>query len=212
MSNSDSFIDEVSDELRRDRLYHALRRYGWIAVVAVIALVAAAGWNEWRKAQAAADAQVFGDALLAALDGTSSEDRAAALRSIDVDGPRAALVAMLAAQGEGGPSAEALLAIATDPDVPPVYRDLAMLKNVMARQSELDASEAEALLAPLVQPGAPFRLLAQEQAALARAGDGDADGALEILSAILADGDVTRDLRRRAQQMTVALGGTLGAP
>ena len=30
MHDSDSFISEVSEEVRRDRLYAALRRYGWL--------------------------------------------------------------------------------------------------------------------------------------------------------------------------------------
>ena len=37
MSETDSFIDEVNEEVRRDRLYGALRRYGWIAILAVLA-------------------------------------------------------------------------------------------------------------------------------------------------------------------------------
>ncbi len=51
MSDTDSFIDEVSEEVRRDRLYATFRRYGWIAILAVLLLVAGATWNEWRKGQ-----------------------------------------------------------------------------------------------------------------------------------------------------------------
>ena len=36
MSDTDSFIDEVNEEVRRDRLYHLLRRYGWIAALAIV--------------------------------------------------------------------------------------------------------------------------------------------------------------------------------
>jgi len=32
MSQSDSFIDEVTEELRRDQLFRALKRWGWIGV------------------------------------------------------------------------------------------------------------------------------------------------------------------------------------
>ncbi len=34
MSSQDSFVDEVTDELRRDRLFAAFRKYGWIGVAA----------------------------------------------------------------------------------------------------------------------------------------------------------------------------------
>ena len=37
VSNPESFIDEVNEEVRRDRLYQNIRRYGWIAVVVVLA-------------------------------------------------------------------------------------------------------------------------------------------------------------------------------
>jgi hypothetical protein len=34
MSDTDSFIDEVTEEVRRDRMFFMLKRYGWIAVPA----------------------------------------------------------------------------------------------------------------------------------------------------------------------------------
>ena len=36
MSDTDSFIDEVTEEVRKDRLYGYLRRYGWIAVLVIL--------------------------------------------------------------------------------------------------------------------------------------------------------------------------------
>ena len=51
MSDTDSFIDEVTEEVRRDRLFGLMKRYGWIAALAVLLIVGGAAWNEWRKAQ-----------------------------------------------------------------------------------------------------------------------------------------------------------------
>lgn len=50
MSNTDSFVEEVTDELRNDQLFAAMRKYGWIAAVAVVAIVGGASWNEYSKA------------------------------------------------------------------------------------------------------------------------------------------------------------------
>ncbi|KKK62940.1 hypothetical protein LCGC14_2999320, partial [marine sediment metagenome] len=75
MSNTDSFIDEVTEEVRRERLFGFLRRYGWIAVLAVVLIVGGAAYNEWRNASERAEAQAFGDALLAALEADSPEAR-----------------------------------------------------------------------------------------------------------------------------------------
>jgi len=66
VSNTDSFIDEVTEEVRRDRLFALMRRYGWIAVLAILLLVGGAAWNEWRKAREASLAQAAGDALATA--------------------------------------------------------------------------------------------------------------------------------------------------
>jgi hypothetical protein len=51
MSSPDSFVDEVTDAVRSDRLYAAFRKYGWIGVVVVLLVVGGAGYNEWQKAQ-----------------------------------------------------------------------------------------------------------------------------------------------------------------
>ena len=68
MSDTDSFIDEVNEEVRRDRMFNLFRRYGWIAVAAVLLLVGGAAWNEWRASQEQAQAEAMGDAIVAALN------------------------------------------------------------------------------------------------------------------------------------------------
>ena len=45
MSNPDSFIDEVTEEVRRDRLFALFRKYGWIGLVVVLGIVGGAGWT-----------------------------------------------------------------------------------------------------------------------------------------------------------------------
>ena len=139
MSNQDSFINEVTEEVRRDRLFAMMRRYGWIAVLLVILLVGGAAANEWRKASARAEAEASGDALIAALREDSADSRAAALNAIeptDEPGKRAVLgLLQSAASGEAGDAAAAeaaLDAIIGDTEVPQVYRDLATLKRGFA--------------------------------------------------------------------------------
>ena len=39
VSESDSFIDEVTEEVRRDKLFAVFRKYAWIGVLAVAAIV-----------------------------------------------------------------------------------------------------------------------------------------------------------------------------
>ena len=49
MSNSETFIDEVTEEVRKDQLFGYMRKYGWIAVLAVLAIVGGTAFSELRK-------------------------------------------------------------------------------------------------------------------------------------------------------------------
>ena len=51
MSDTDRFIDEVTEEVRRDRLFALMRRWGWVAVLIVALIVGGGGWYEWQKHQ-----------------------------------------------------------------------------------------------------------------------------------------------------------------
>ncbi len=208
MSDSDSFINEVTEEVRRDQLYGYLKRYGWIAVLLIVVLVGGAAWNEWNKAQATAKAQATGDALLDALGQNDPEFRMAAVAEVEAEGSAAAVTALItaASQQEGGdiPAAVATLqALAVNTDVPAIYNELAAFKAAML---DPDPTTRRPSLEAMAQPGAPFALLAQEQLALADLAAGNPDAALERLSAIIEDAGVTRGLLVRAQTLMVALG------
>ena len=58
----------------------------------------------------------------------------------------------------------------------------------------------------LSKPGNPFRLLAEEQIALIELELGNTDNAIEKISQILLDSELTVGLRNRATQMMMALG------
>lgn len=215
MANEDSFIDEVSDELRRDRLFAALRRYGWIAILLVVIFVIGAAVFEWRRAQARAEAQATGDALIAAMTQQTPEARAEAIAGVSVEGTeRSALVALIAAAadaeaGNAQSAVDRLDAIVANADVPQTYRDLASLKSVFLGAEVLTPEDKISRLGALTTPGNGFRLIALEQRALAEIEGDDTDAALETLQGILADASVTQDLRARVSQLIVALGGSL---
>lgn len=216
MANEDSFISEVSEEVRREKLFRYLRRYGWIAILAVLVLVGGAAFNEWRKAQARAEAEARGDAILAALEAQSAEARASTLSSVEAEGETAAVIAMLAAaqaaEGEGTAAAlDRLRAIAGDAEVDPIYRDLAALKAVLIEAPELQPEAQIERLTPLTLPGAPYRVLAMEAMALAHVAAGDTEAALSLLTDLMSDSAASQGLRRRASQLIVALGGSLDA-
>ena len=81
MSDTDSFIDKVSEEVRRDRLFVLMRKWGWIPILLVVLLVGGATFNEWSKARWRSSAQALGSDIMDAVQLADAADRSAANRS-----------------------------------------------------------------------------------------------------------------------------------
>ncbi|SUZ31170.1 hypothetical protein ROE7235_00906 [Roseibaca ekhonensis] len=215
MSNPESFIDEVSEELRRDRAVYYLRKYGWIALLVVALIVGGTAWNEWRKASAQASAEAFGEAVLGALENNDTDARIAALSEIEATGAQQGVLQLLRAgellETDRAAALDAFQAAAEDTSLPDAYRQLAALKRVMAGEGALPLSERQTVIAGLAQPGQPFRPLALEQSALLALEAGETERAIEILQDLLAQSDVSQALRQRVTQLLTGLGAETGA-
>jgi hypothetical protein len=213
---TDSFISEVSEAVRRDRLATFLRRYRWLIAAAVLLIVGGAAFNEWHKARTAAAAAAAGDAMGAAMSEADPAARAAKLGDFAAATPAAASVAHLAQAGslaEDDPEAAGAILgeVAGDGSAPDLYRSLAALEQVMVLGKSMPASERTATIEMLAADGAPFRPLALEQRALAHLEAGDTAAAISDLEAALAEPGATEALRARARQLIVAAGGELPA-
>lgn len=214
MSETDSFINEVSEEVRRDKLYAYVRKYGWVAVLGVLMIVGGAAYNEYSKATRMAAAQATGDAMLDALAQDDPAARAQALAAVEAQGEAAAVAGLLTAAsqqeaGEVQAAFDSLSALATNPDVPQIYRDVAGFKAALVVLPDTDQAARRQTFEALSQPGGPFRLLALEQIAQMDVAAGETDAAVATLRAILEDAGVSRGLRERAQSLIVALGEEL---
>jgi len=215
MSDTDSFIDEVTEEVRRDRLFLMLKRYGWIGGAAVALIVGGAAFREYSKAQDQAAAEALGDGITAALEIDGREEQAAALAAVTADsaGGKAILKMLEAgALAEAGKPAEAvarLEAVAIDGELPPIYRHIASFKALALQTETLSVADRRLQFEALAQPGAPLALLASEQLALLDVEEGNSDAAIARLREIAADAAVSADLKERATQVIVALGGTI---
>ena len=220
MSNPDSFIDEVNEELKRDRLFALMKRYGWIAVLLVLLVVGGAAWNEWNKARQSAAAQAFGDAVLAALNEGDANARQGALSTLaEAEAAsgregreRAGIVRLLMASerlqaDDRAGALSALAAVAGDETLPASYRQLADLKRAIIAGPEMGMDERRALLEPLARAGQAFRPLALEQLALLHVEAGDNAAALDRFRALLDEPDLSSGLRQRIELMIDILGG-----
>jgi hypothetical protein len=209
MADTDSFINEVSEEVRRDRLFALFRKWAWLAVLLVVAVVGAAAYVEWRRAQTEAAAQDFGDATLAALDLSDPAARIAALEEIEPPGAEGEILLALLAAGEAAgladrdAAAARLLQAAEAPDLAERYRHLALLKAHMLSPALPD--EARLILGALAEPGAPYAALAEEQLALLDLANGDTEAGLERLRRLEIAAEATPGLQQRAAQLIVAV-------
>jgi hypothetical protein len=209
VSNPDSFINEVTEEVRRDKLFGYFRRYGWIAIVVVLLIVGGAAFREYRLAATQAESRAFGDAVLDALDRDDPAARSAALAAVAASGQRRALLGLLQStdpETDKAATLAALASVADDATLPASYRDLAVLRRVLVAGADLPAADRQALLDPIAAPGRPYRTLALEQLALLSVETGDISAAVTALEALRQDQEASPGLRRRAEQMIVALG------
>lgn len=217
MSETDSFIDEVTEEVRRDRLFALFRKYGWIGVLAIVVIVGGASWTEWRKAQAEAAAQRFGDALAGAMGNNDSAARARALAEMAADetnsgsSGQAAVTAFLQAaeaeaSGDRAGAIAVLRSVLDRTDLSPLYRDLAQFKLLILEGAGMDPAARDQGLAALATPGAPYRTLAMEQQALVLLEAGKTDEAISLFRAISEDADVAQSQRGRIGQILIMLG------
>jgi len=212
VSDTDSFLQEVSEELRRDKLYRNMRKYGWIGLLLVVIIVGGAAYREYQKSQAAERAQLFGSSILNALNEQKSEDRISKLQKIKApsDNAKAILAMLLSAEANNEEASiqelSNLADVLDDLDVDAQYLDLLNFKVLLGSAEKMGLEERKIAFLKLSEPGNPFRLLAEEQLVLIELEQGNTDSALEKISQILLDAELTVGLRNRATQMMIALG------
>lgn len=211
MSETDSFVEEVTEEIRRDRLFGFFKKWGWLIGLALLLIIGGAIFNEWRKGSVQAGREAAGDALLSAIGQDTPDARAAALAPLAQadQGAHLARLGHAAALVEADKNEDALVIydeMAADATLSDTYRDLARLKALMLKP---DAPDADQVLELLVEPGRPFRLLGLELRSQIHIAAGDTDAALADLKLILEAQMTSPELRQRAQQMTIVLGGEI---
>ncbi len=213
MSDSDSFIQEVTEEVRRDRMFRLWRRYGPFVIAAIVAAVLAAAGVAWLDQQRRAEARQAGGALLQALDAPDGLRRADnLLAAADALDPGAAMAARLraaaelSAAGDADAALSAYRAVAEDAAAPTALAALAAYRVAVIEAERGGPDVAVSLFGALAGDGAPFRLLALEGRAAAHLRRGDRAAARADLRAILADPTATEATRLRAAELLEAAG------
>jgi hypothetical protein len=212
VSDTDSFIDEVSEEIRREKLFKTFRKYGWIGVVLVVSVVGGTVYREYARAVEKTASETFGSSVLEALQENDPSARVAQLDTITAPNASAgAMIAMLQAaemvsDNDGAGAAAKLESAAVNGDLDQMYRDILNFKRLTVADSGIETDDRRMGFEQLATPGNPLRLLAEEQLALIDLAVGDGDAAVNRLSIILEDAELTQGLRQRAGQLMIALG------
>lgn len=213
MSDSDSFIQEVSEEVRRDRMFRLWRRYAPAVLGGVVLVVGATAFNAWRDHSRATAAQEMGARMIAAGEAAAPAARAEAFLALAdaADGGAATLArlraaAELAAAGDAGGAAQAYGRIAEAADTEPAFAAFAAYRAAVLAAPQAGAAATIATLTPLTAEGGPFRLLALEARAAAHLALGDRAAARADLDAVAADPLATENLRARAREALATLG------
>ncbi|QHL90751.1 tetratricopeptide repeat protein [Sphingomonas changnyeongensis] len=214
--NSDAFIREVDEELRRDQIFGFWARYGrTVLVVILVGLAVFAGFLYWRHHQDQ-QAGLTGEKLQAAVDKLSANrftDAKPALEELtrsDRAGYRAAARLALggvAAQADDARTAAARFAeVAGDAGLPQPLRDLALIRQTAVEFDQLPPQTVITRLQPLAQKGSAWFGSAGEMVAAAHLKAGRPEAAGPIFAAIAADPSVPETIRTRAVQIAALLG------
>jgi hypothetical protein len=212
VSDTDSFIEEVSEEVRRDRLYNFFRKYAWVGVLTVLIIVGGTAFLEFKKATAKSKAEEVGSAVMKALEGSDEKERAKLLANIEVTNPEVkSIVAMLKAAEETtlqnyAAASKSLKAISEDLSTAQIYRDIAEFKFLLLSHDRIEDSLLLTGFEELASAGNPFRLLAEEQIAILKLKNRENDAAVAKLRSILEDAELTDTIRQRVTQLLISLG------
>lgn len=215
-SDGETFLREVDEELRRERINRIVGRYGWAIVAGIVLILGAIGGYMWWQNREQERAAAQGEALLETLTNLESGNRNAATPKINelvasrVDGYRVAgLFARANAEAGAGNNAAAiatLKSIAGNEDFAEAYRHAALVRHTAMEFDRIQPQVVVQRLRPLARPGQPYFGSAGEMVAVAYLKMGQPNRAGPLFAQIGRDENVPPSIRTRAIQMAGSLG------
>ena len=166
MSFNDSFIKEVSEEVRRDNFFKYIKKYAWICILLVLMIVSAVSFNEWNKNNKKINNQSNGDELSLVLDmfiqDKNYNDYFSYIEQKKSGSILAALnPVFLNDKVEIDKKLLHLKNFSSDENIPLVLRDLALFYQYHLENNSYN--EKFKILVELSGPDRPFKLLAVEE-------------------------------------------------
>lgn len=220
-NETDSFVQEVDESLRQDRVLQFFKRYGLHILGGFAAIIiGVAGWMFWQNQQreaARAQSDEFVAALNMARDG-NLEGAKAEFERMSSEGPQAYRVMSLMQraailQGEGDLEASiAMFDEAAEAARDPLMRQTAQLRAAYIAADTQDFAALQTRLQPLVDAEGRISYLARELLAIEAWEAGENDLARRTLETLTLAFDAPQEVQQRAQLALAVLGPAPEAP
>jgi len=221
---TDTFVKEVDENLRRDRLRDFFRENGgWIAAGVVLFLAISGGiiwYQQYRQQRAEAQveqlAQIYKDI---GVGNTAKVPQQ--LEDLSHSGSKAVRASALFTraafalqQNDQKLAIASFKAIRDDSSLPDSYRNAALIRQTALEFDQLQPQQVIAQLEPLAKPDNPWFGSAGEMTALALIKQGKTREAGQLFATLAKDKDVPEGIRNRSLQISGSLGadasGALG--
>lgn len=211
-------IDEVNEDLRRERFNRFWQRVGGYVIAAslviILGTVGTVVWQKYSETQQAEASEAFlaADATLKNRDYASAARQFAAVAEKNAKGiPTLALMKQGYAEMKGGEGEKALATFTKVAENRKADNGLRSLARIYASQllvqQQAAYDDVSAMLKPLTEKkDAPFSAVAREQLALAALQNDDRETARTLMAELASDMSAPMSLRRRAQAQAANLG------
>jgi hypothetical protein len=213
---NETFLREVDENLRRDRLRDFARNHGsWLIAGVILFLAASGGFIWWKQHQVdRSEAQVEELSTLYKDIGSGKVSQAPKqLDELAKSGSKAvrasalfSRAALALQQNDQKLAIAKYREIAADGGLPQAYRDAGLIRQTALEFDQIKADEVISRMQPFAKPGHPWFGTAGEMTALAMIKQGKKDQAGRLFAAIAKDKTVPESIRGRAVQIAGSLG------
>jgi len=216
MANPESFLEEVAEEVRRDRLFKFFKKNGWIIAFLVLATICATIAYEWRKNSEISRAKSNGDLLTLALEKSQKGNLEGLLDLLSDNSPYLRPSSDLMAvtklyyaellhniDNDSSESMSVLKEIFSNESVSTTLRQLAKIKYLLLFSG--DNKVKQDLIDELSSPDNHYRFLAQEHKVQTYLASGMSDEANRQIDILLNDLEVSEEQKRRLMDLKLAI-------
>jgi hypothetical protein len=213
---SETFVKEVDENLRRDRINDFFKENGSWLIAGLILFLAACGgliwYQQYRENRTEAQVEQLAQIYKAIAVGNTSKVPQQ-LDELSTSGSKAVRASALFTRAAFAVQEnDNKLAIATykkvrdDSSLPDAYRNAALVRETALEFDQLDPQQVIAQLAPIAKPGNPWFGSAGEMTALALIKAGKTKQAGQLFATLAKDKNVPESIRNRSIQISGSLG------